>query len=875
MNLDQFTTKSQQAIQQATEIAQNKNHTYVDLPHLLNAIVDIDKDLTNFIFGELNIKLEQITSTIHTALNAIPTHTSENQKIYGSNDFINLINQAKRNLSIFKDDFIAIDLLLLTISESSNPFSKALKKMGFTKPNLESAIKKLRNGEQVMSKSAENTYRTLAKYAIHLNQRAQEGKIDPVIGRDEEIRRVLQIISRRTKNNPMLIGEPGVGKTAIIEGLAQRLIDGDVPENIKDKQLYSLDMGLLIAGAKYKGEFEERLKGVINEVQKSDGNIILFIDEIHTLIGAGAGEGAMDAANLLKPALARGEIRTIGATTFAEYQKHIEKDKALERRFQQVLVDEPSVEESISILRGIKEKYEIHHGIQIEDDAVIAAVELSKRYISNRFLPDKAIDLMDEASAKIRIEMNSVPEELDEVNRKLLHLEIEREAIRREQNKEKEITLNFEIDNLKDIQNQLKAQWLHEKSIIDGIRTSKEEIEQLNLEAEQAEREGDFAKVAEIRYGKLEQAKKNQEQLRQDVKDLQQNEDTLVKEKVGSQDIAEVISKWTGIPTQNMLKSEREKLLDLELELSKRVAGQEEAITALADAVRRSRSGLQDPNKPIGSFLFLGSTGVGKTELAKTLAEYLFNDEQAMVRIDMSEYQEKHAVSRLIGAPPGYVGYDEGGQLTEAVRRKPYSVILLDEIEKAHPDAFHILLQVLDDGRLTDNKGRVADFKNTIIIMTSNMGSEWIQEQIPTLEKADKNSKYKLFNEIELKVLESLKKHLRPEFINRIDETILFKPLFSDVLKKIVRIQLDHVIKLLKNNDVELTYSPEVIDILGKDGYDPQFGARPLKRYIQKEILNPLSKEILTGRINKEDVIIIGYKNGSFTFENINGITAI
>lgn len=875
MNLEQFTNKSQQAIQKATEIAQNNNHTYVDLPHLLNSIIDIDKDLTNFIFNEIHIQLDQINEIVNNNLNLIPTQESGNQQIYGSNDLINVLNQAKKNLNIFNDEYIAIDLLLLTLIESNSQLTRELKSLGLTKQNLKIAIKKLRNGEQVMSKSAENTYRTLEKYAIHLNQRAQEGKIDPVIGRDEEIRRVLQIISRRTKNNPMLIGEPGVGKTAIIEGLAQRLIDGDVPENIKNKQLYSLDMGLLIAGAKYKGEFEERLKAVINEVQKSDGNIILFIDEIHTLIGAGASEGAMDAANLLKPALARGEIRTIGATTFAEYQKYIEKDKALERRFQQVLVDEPSIEDAISILRGIKEKYEIHHGIQIEDDAVIAAVELSKRYISDRFLPDKAIDLMDEASAKIRIEMNSVPEELDEVNRKLLHLEIEREAIRREQNKEKETALNFEIDNLKDHQNQLKAQWLSEKSIIDGIRTSKENIEQLNLEAEQAEREGNFAKVAEIRYGKLEEAKKHQLKLQADVETLQQNEHTLVKEKVGSQDIAEVISKWTGIPIQNMLKSEKEKLLYLEKELSKRVAGQEEAIVALADSIRRSRSGLQDPNKPIGSFLFLGSTGVGKTELAKTLAEYLFNDDQAMIRIDMSEYQEKHAVSRLIGAPPGYIGYDEGGQLTEAVRRKPYSVILLDEIEKAHPDAFHILLQVLDDGRLTDNKGRLADFKNAIIIMTSNMGSEWIQEQIPTLEKANKLTQDKLFNQIELKVLDSLKNHLRPEFINRIDETILFRPLFSDVLKKIVYIQLENVIKLLKNNDIDLTYSPEVIDLLCQDGYDPQFGARPLKRYIQKEILNPLSKELLSGHINKEDVIIIGHKNDAFTFENVNGIKAI
>ena len=875
MNLEQFTTKSQQAIQQASELAQNNDHSYVDISHLFKSIVTIDKDLTAFLFNELQISPDQIESVIEKHMQSIPSTGGSNQQIYGSNDLITVLNKAKNNLSIFKDEYVAIDLLLLTISESKSTFAKALNTIGFVKDKLETAIKTLRKGEKAMSKSAENTYRTLEKYAIHLNKRALEGKIDPVIGRDDEIRRVLQIISRRTKNNPILIGEPGVGKTAIIEGLAQRLIDGDVPENIKDKQLYSLDMGLLIAGAKYKGEFEERLKSVISEVQKSDGNIILFIDEIHTLIGAGAGEGAMDAANLLKPALARGEIRTIGATTFAEYQKHIEKDKALERRFQQVLVDEPSSEEAISILRGVKEKYEIHHGIQIEDDAVIAAVELSKRYISDRFLPDKAIDLMDEASAKIRIEMNSVPEELDEVNRKLLHLEIEREAIRRENNKEKEKALNLEIDNLKETQSQMKAQWLHEKSIIDGIRTSKEEIEQLNLEAEQAEREGDFAKVAEIRYGKLEEAKKKQEKLRQDVIDLKQNENTLVKEKVGSQDIAEVISKWTGIPTQNMLKSEREKLLDLEKELAKRVAGQGEAISALADAVRRSRSGLQDPNKPIGSFLFLGSTGVGKTELAKTLAEYLFNDEQAMVRIDMSEYQEKHAVSRLIGAPPGYIGYDEGGQLTEAVRRKPYSVILLDEIEKAHPDAFHILLQVLDDGRLTDNKGRVADFKNTIIIMTSNMGSEWIQEQIPNLEQANEVEQNLLFNQIEQKVLESLKQHLRPEFINRIDETILFKPLFSDVLKKIVKIQLDSVIKLLKNNDIDLTYSSEIINVLGKDGYDPQFGARPLKRYIQREILNPLSKEILSGNINKDDAIIIGYNGEIFTFENVNGITAI
>lgn len=865
MNTDKLSYKTQETINKAVQIATEKNHTIIDLEHLAQSFLDTDRSIVQFIIKDQKNNLQAFQEKTSQALEK-KISQGENKKAYAANDLLKTIEKAEKLAEKNHDEFVSFEFLFLAFAQHNHSFIKGFE---FDVKKMEKNIKELRKGEKMTTQNGDNQYRALEKYSKNLNQLAKEGKIDPVIGRDDEIRRVLQIISRRTKNNPILIGEPGVGKTAIIEGLAQRIIDGDVPENIKDKTLISLDMGLLVAGAKYKGEFEERLKSVIQEVKKSAGKIILFIDEIHTLIGAGGGQGAMDAANLLKPALARGELRTIGATTFQEYQKHIEKDKALERRFQQVTVDEPSVEDAISILRGIKEKYEIHHGIQIEDDAVIASVELSKRYISDRFLPDKAIDLLDEASSKLKIEMNSVPEELDEINRKIMHLEIEREAIRREKNSEKEQVLNQEIEEAKEIQNSIKAQWENEKTILDGIHKTKERIDHLKLQAEQAERDGNFAEVAEIRYGKLENAKKELENIKKQAQELQNSENALVKEQVSAQDIADVVSKWTGIPVKNMLQSEKEKLLYLEDQLKKRVAGQEEAIEVLADAVRRSRAGLQDPNKPIGSFLFLGSTGVGKTELAKSLAENLFNDENAMVRIDMSEYQEKHAVSRLIGAPPGYVGYDEGGQLTEAVRRKPYSVILLDEIEKAHPDAFNILLQVLDDGRLTDNKGRIADFKNTIIIMTSNMGSEWIQEQIPVLEQANSTERERMYEDIEKKVLNVLKSHLKPEFINRIDETILFKPLYKEVIEQIVLIQLVQIQHLLKGNGVDIHFDAPVIEKLAQDAYDPIYGARPLKRYIQKYILNSLSKDILANKINKEIPVKVHLSpQGEFSFEN-------
>ncbi|MCT4665097.1 MAG: AAA family ATPase [Flavobacteriales bacterium] len=865
MNTDKLSYKTQETINKAVQIATEKNHTIIDLEHLAQSFLDTDQSIVQFIIKDQKNNLQAFQEKTSQALEK-KISQGENKKAYAANDLLKTIEKAEKLAEKNHDEFVSFEFLFLAFAQHSHSFIKGFE---FDVKKMEKNIKELRKGEKMTTQNGDNQYRALEKYSKNLNQLAKEGKIDPVIGRDDEIRRVLQIISRRTKNNPILIGEPGVGKTAIIEGLAQRIIDGDVPENIKDKTLISLDMGLLVAGAKYKGEFEERLKSVIQEVKKSAGKIILFIDEIHTLIGAGGGQGAMDAANLLKPALARGELRTIGATTFQEYQKHIEKDKALERRFQQVTVDEPSVEDAISILRGIKEKYEIHHGIQIEDDAVIASVELSKRYISDRFLPDKAIDLLDEASSKLKIEMNSVPEELDEINRKIMHLEIERVAIRREKNSEKEQVLNQEIEEAKEIQNSIKAQWENEKAILDGIHKTKERIDHLKLQAEQAERDGNFAEVAEIRYGKLENAKKELENIKKQAQELQNSENALVKEQVSAQDIADVVSKWTGIPVKNMLQSEKEKLLYLEDQLKKRVAGQEEAIEVLADAVRRSRAGLQDPNKPIGSFLFLGSTGVGKTELAKSLAENLFNDENAMVRIDMSEYQEKHAVSRLIGAPPGYVGYDEGGQLTEAVRRKPYSVILLDEIEKAHPDAFNILLQVLDDGRLTDNKGRIADFKNTIIIMTSNMGSEWIQEQIPVLEQVNSTERERMYEDIEKKVLNVLKSHLKPEFINRIDETILFKPLYKEVIEQIVLIQLVQIQHLLKGNGVDIHFDTPVIEKLAQDAYDPIYGARPLKRYIQKYILNSLSKDILANKIDKEIPVKVHLSpQGEFSFEN-------
>ena len=773
--------------------------------------------------------------------------------------------KANAYLKEFEDEFVTIEHIFLALTEGSDQVANLLKDAGVQKKDVIKAFKELRGGSRATSDSAEAQYNTLNKYARNLNNAAKSGKLDPVIGRDEEIRRVLQILSRRTKNNPILVGEPGVGKTAIAEGLAHRIISGDVPENLKSKQIYSLDMGSLIAGAKYKGEFEERLKGVIKEVTAADGEIVLFIDEIHTLVGAGGGgEGAMDAANILKPALARGELKAIGATTLAEYQKYIEKDKALERRFQSVLVDEPSAEDAISILRGIKEKYEVHHKVRIKDEAVIAAVELSQRYISNRFLPDKAIDLMDESAAKLRLEIDSVPEELDEIERKIMQLEIEREAIKREKDEQKVSILSEEIANLSEERDQLRAKWQEEKAVVDGIQAKKKEIEDLRLEAEQAERAGDFGKVAEIRYGKTKTVEDELHILMTELQAKQANS-SLVKEEVTSEDIAEVVSKWTGIPVQSMLQSEREKLLNLEGELHQRVVGQEDAIGAISDAIRRSRAGLSDPNKPIGSFIFLGTTGVGKTELAKALAAYLFNKEDALVRIDMSEYQEKHTVSRLIGAPPGYVGYDEGGQLTEAVRRKPYSVILLDEIEKAHPDVFNILLQVLDDGRLTDNKGRVANFKNTIVIMTSNIGSHLIQDRF--LEIMDTNA-----DEVEAKtkveVFELLKKTIRPEFLNRIDEIIMFKPLTRDNIRGIVDIQFRSLQKMLSAQNIKITATDAALDWLGEIGYDPQFGARPLKRAMQREVLNKLSKDILAGIIATNSEIKLGLKGKEFVFEN-------
>lgn len=778
---------------------------------------------------------------------------------YLSNDAAKALQKAEKYLKDFGDEYVAVEHIILGILAGSDKPAQILKDAGFQEKQLIAAIKELRGGEKVTDQNAESKYRSLERYSKNLNELAKKGKIDPVIGRDEEIRRVLQILARRTKNNPILLGEPGVGKTAIVEGMAQRIIDGDVPENLKSKTIISLDMGLLVAGAKYKGEFEERLKAVIKEVTDSDGQIILFIDEIHTLIGAGGGgEGAMDAANLLKPALARGELHAIGATTLQEYQKHIEKDKALERRFQSIVVDEPSVQDAISILRGIKDKYEVHHGVRVKDDAVIAAVELSNRYIADRFLPDKAIDLMDEAASKLRIEIDSLPEELDELNRRIMQLEIEREAIRREKNKDKEKQLNKEIADLEGDRKELKAKWDNEKSVIQGLREEKENIENYKLEAERAERAGEYNKVAEIRYGKIVEAEQKLAEYQKQLQEMQ-GEKSLLKEEVDPEDIAEVVAKWTGIPVSKMLQSDREKLIHLEDELGRRVAGQSEAIQAVSDAVRRSRAGLHDPKRPIGSFIFLGTTGVGKTELAKALAEYLFNDENSMVRIDMSEYQERHAVSRLIGAPPGYVGYDEGGQLTEAVRRKPYSVILLDEIEKAHPDVFNILLQVLDDGRLTDNKGRVANFKNTIIIMTTNIGSGLIQENF---EKMDEDNPEPVIEETKHQVFELLKKSVRPEFLNRVDETIMFRPLSKDDLQKIVGIQFKLIQKRLEENGIKIEADDKVLKHLGKIGFDPQFGARPLKRVLQREILNELSKEILAGNIAKDSVIGVTLSSG-------------
>ena len=858
MNFNNYTIKSQEAIQRAQQLAQGLGQQDIQVEHIFKGIQEVDNNVLPFILKKLQVNTTTLNQTIEKALASYPKVQGGQMSL--SRTAGEVLMEASNIAKKMNDEYVSIEHLLLAIFKIKNQVGQTLKEQGVTEKQFEQVIAELRKGERVTSASAEETYNSLNKYAKNLTQLAHSGKLDPVIGRDDEIRRVLQILSRRTKNNPMLVGEPGVGKTAIAEGLAHRIVNGDVPENLKDKTIYSLDMGALIAGAKYKGEFEERLKSVVKEVTSSDGTIILFIDEIHTLVGAGGGEGAMDAANILKPALARGELRAIGATTLDEYQKYFEKDKALERRFQKVMVEEPDTESAISILRGIKEKYEAHHKVRIKDEAIIAAVELSERYISNRYLPDKAIDLMDEAAAKLRMEINSKPEELDVLDRRIMQLEIEIEAIKRENDEEKLRLLNADLANIKEERNELFTKWQGEKSLVDEIQATKNNIEQYKLDAERAEREGNYGKVAEIRYGKIKQEEEKLENLQ---KEVEGHEMTMIKEEVTREDIAEVIAKWTGVPVTKLMQGEREKLLHLEEELHKRVVGQEEAISAVSDAIRRSRAGLQDPKKPIGSFLFLGTTGVGKTELAKALAEYLFDDENAMTRIDMSEYQEKHAVSRLVGAPPGYVGYDEGGQLTEAVRRRPYSVVLLDEIEKAHPDTFNILLQVLDEGRLTDNKGRTANFKNTIIIMTSNMGSQLIQdsfEQYKDVEKATEKAKDE--------VLQLLKQTVRPEFINRIDDIVMFTPLTEANIKQIVRLQLNSIIKLVARENIILEATDEAINYLAERGYDPQFGARPVKRVLQKEVMNALSKEILKGEIKAGNLVLIDSFDNGLVFRN-------
>jgi ATP-dependent Clp protease ATP-binding subunit ClpB len=861
MNINKFTIKSQEAIQLSQQMAQSFGQQQIENEHIFKAIFEVDENVAPFILKKLNVNVPLFIQILDSTIQSFPKVSGG--EIMLSRTTNTTLNEAEIIAKKMNDEFVSVEHLILAIFGSKSKVAQILKDQGGTDKGLKAAIDELRKGERVTSASAEETYNALNKYAKNLNELAQSGKLDPVIGRDEEIRRVLQILTRRTKNNPILVGEPGVGKTAIAEGLAHRIVDGDVPENLKDKIIFSLDMGALIAGAKYKGEFEERLKSVVKEVTAAEGDIVLFIDEIHTLIGAGGGEGAMDAANILKPALARGELRAIGATTLDEYQKYFEKDKALERRFQKIMVEEPDIESAISILRGIKEKYETHHKVQIKDEAIIAAVELSQRYITNRFLPDKAIDLIDEAASKLRMEINSKPEELDVLDRKIMQLEIEIEAIKREKDESKLRILGMDLANLKEERNEIYAKWKSEKDVVDNIQNIKTEIEDFKYEAERAEREGDYGKVAEIRYGKIKEA---QERLDVFVKQLQENQlgTSLIKEEVTREDIAEVVAKWTGIPVMKMLQGEREKLLKLEAELHRRVVGQEEAIEAVSDAVRRSRAGLQDIKKPIGTFLFLGTTGVGKTELAKALAEYLFDDENSMTRIDMSEYQERHSVSRLVGAPPGYIGYEEGGQLTEAVRRKPYSVILLDEIEKAHPDTFNILLQVLDEGRLTDNKGRLADFKNTIIIMTSNMGSEIIQAKFENLKGGIEAATEAAKNE----VLNLLKQMVRPEFINRIDEIVMFTPLTNENIKEIVGLQLKSVTKMLAKQQITLDATPEAINYLAKKGYDPQFGARPVKRVIQKDVLNELSKEILSGKIAVDSIILLDCFDGQLVFRN-------
>ncbi|WP_072530630.1 ATP-dependent chaperone ClpB [Bacteroides ilei] len=862
MNFNNFTIKSQEAVQEAVNLVQNRGQQAIEPEHLLAGVLKVGENVTNFIFQKLGINGQQIATVLDKQIASLPKVSGGEP--YLSRDANEVLQKAVDYSKQLGDEYVSLEAIILALLNVKSTVSTILKDAGMTDKELRAAINELRQGQNVTSQSSEDTYQSLNKYAINLIEAARNGKLDPVIGRDEEIRRVLQILSRRTKNNPILIGEPGTGKTAIVEGLAQRILRGDVPENLKNKQLYSLDMGALVAGAKYKGEFEERLKSVINEVTKSDGNIILFIDEIHTLVGAGKGEGAMDAANILKPALARGELRSIGATTLDEYQKYFEKDKALERRFQTVMVNEPDTLSSISILRGLKERYENHHQVRIKDEAIIAAVELSNRYITERFLPDKAIDLMDEAAAKLRMERDSLPEELDEIERRLKQLEIEREAIKREKDEDKLAKLNKEIAELKEQETSYKAKWQSEKELVNKIQKNKQEIEQLKFEADKAEREGDYGKVAEIRYGKLQA-------LEQEIKDIQadlkqkQGDCAMIKEEVTAEDIADVVSRWTGIPVSKMLQSERDKLLHLEDELHKRVVGQDEAIRAVADAVRRSRAGLQDPKRPIGSFIFLGTTGVGKTELAKALAEYLFDDESLMTRIDMSEYQEKHTVSRLIGAPPGYVGYDEGGQLTEAVRRKPYSVVLFDEIEKAHPDVFNILLQVLDDGRLTDNKGRTVNFKNTIIIMTSNLGSAYIQSQF---EKINDTNHDQIVEETKNEVMNMLKKTIRPEFLNRIDEVIMFQPLDKNQINQIVRLQINGIQHMLSENGVTLQLTDAAYEFLSTAGFDPEFGARPVKRAIQRYLLNDLSKKLLAQEVDRNKPIVVDCANGELKFRN-------
>ncbi len=862
MNFNNFTIKSQEAVQRAQQLAQELGHQQIENEHLFKAISEVDENVLPFILKKLNVNTAFLNQILDKELESFSKVSGGD--IMLSREAGKSLNEANIIAKKQGDEFVSIEHLLLAIFKSKSKIAQILKDQGVNEKDLNAAIQELRKGGKVTSQSAEDTYNSLDKYAKNLNQLADSGKLDPVIGRDEEIRRVLQILSRRTKNNPMLVGEPGVGKTAIAEGLAHRIVQGDIPENLKNKIIYSLDMGALIAGAKFKGEFEERLKAVIKEVVTSDGDIVLFIDEIHTLVGAGGGQGAMDAANILKPALARGELRAIGATTLDEYQKYFEKDKALERRFQRVIIDEPDTESAISILRGIKEKYEAHHKVRIKDEAVISAVELSQRYITNRFLPDKAIDLMDEAASKLRMEINSKPEELDVLDRKIMQLEIEIEAIKRENDKAKLQSLNLELANLKEERNEIFAKWESEKTVVDNIQKTKQDIENFKLEAERAERNGDYGKVAELRYGKIKESQERLQQLQDELAN-QQSAGTLIKEEVTNEDIAEVVAKWTGIPVTKMMQSEREKLLQLEDVLHKRVVGQEEAIVAVSDAIRRSRAGLQDAKKPIGSFLFLGNTGVGKTELAKTLAAYLFDDENAITRIDMSEYQERHSVSRLVGAPPGYVGYDEGGQLTEAVRRKPYSVVLLDEIEKAHPDTFNILLQVLDEGRLTDNKGRVADFKNSIIIMTSNMGSQIIQEKFEEATDLDNAA-----HAARIEVMGLLRKTIRPEFLNRIDDIIMFTPLSKQNIKEIVGLQLDHLKKLVSKQHITLDATEEAIDYLAAKGYDPQFGARPVKRLIQKEVLNNLSKELLAGKIKAESIVLLDSFDDELVFRNQN-----